>query len=246
VAAHLESEILIVDEVLAVGDAEFQKKCLGKMKDVSKGEGRTVLFVSHNMTAVNSLCTECVYMKNGSINSFGPTNDIVDEYLRNEYHSKTAIDFKKLKVIGDEVAILHAARIIDENGRKVEFSQLHQPIGIEFTYEVLKDGFCPVPNIHIFTSTGICAFISSDNIHKDLPRKGIHTATMWIPNDFLNDETYIVNIALTTMQPIKIHFYEQEALVFDVIEDLTLRQGDYSKKIHGVVRPKLNWTNNII
>lgn len=84
VAAHLESEILIVDEVLAVGDAEFQKKCLGKMGDISKGEGRTVLFVSHNMAAVKSLCTKGIVLRNGLTSFTGNINESVDNYLNQD------------------------------------------------------------------------------------------------------------------------------------------------------------------
>ncbi|OOQ58066.1 ABC transporter ATP-binding protein [Mucilaginibacter pedocola] len=83
VAAYLESEILIIDEVLAVGDAEFQKKCLGKMSEVSKGEGRTVLFVSHNMAAIQKLCSDAIYLENGLLRSLGKTSRIIDEYLSN-------------------------------------------------------------------------------------------------------------------------------------------------------------------
>lgn len=88
IAAHLEPEILVVDEVLAVGDAEFQKKAIGKMQDVSKGEGRTVLFVSHNMAAVRSLCTRGVLLKNGTIDYIGSTPDTLDKYLKNEGYIK--------------------------------------------------------------------------------------------------------------------------------------------------------------
>ncbi|HEV9036985.1 MAG TPA: ABC transporter ATP-binding protein, partial [Puia sp.] len=84
VAAHLEPEILIVDEVLAVGDAQFQKKCLGKMEDVSKNQGRTVLFVSHNMPTVLNLCDKCIYLEKGEIRRMGDTSDIVSEYIRQE------------------------------------------------------------------------------------------------------------------------------------------------------------------
>jgi ABC-type polysaccharide/polyol phosphate transport system ATPase subunit len=87
VAAHLESEILIVDEVLAVGDAEFQKKCLGKMGDITKGEGRTVLFVSHNMGSINQLCQKSILLKNGLLQNLGKTNDIIDIYLNNAHES---------------------------------------------------------------------------------------------------------------------------------------------------------------
>src|SRR6476620_9286210 len=111
IAAHLEPEILIVDEVLAVGDAEFQKKCLGKMKDVS-GQGRTVLFVSHNMTAINSLCSRCVYLKNGRMISSGNTVQIVNEYLSIENIGKTSASWNKENMPGDNVAVVHAARII--------------------------------------------------------------------------------------------------------------------------------------
>ncbi|WP_316832737.1 polysaccharide ABC transporter ATP-binding protein [Pedobacter aquatilis] len=90
VAAHLESEILIIDEVLAVGDAEFQKKCLGKMNDVSKGEGRTVLFVSHNMSSISALCDNCIYLKNGLIENIGETREIIGNYIsKNENISIT-------------------------------------------------------------------------------------------------------------------------------------------------------------
>jgi len=89
VAAHLESEIMIVDEVLAVGDAEFQRKCLGKMGDVSKGEGRTVLFVSHNMAAVQKLCRDAIFLNNGNINAIGKTSNIVAEYLRSSTIQKS-------------------------------------------------------------------------------------------------------------------------------------------------------------
>jgi lipopolysaccharide transport system ATP-binding protein len=93
VAAYLESEILIVDEVLAVGDAEFQKKCLGKMGEVSKGEGRTVLFVSHNMAAVNQLCSSSISLKNGLVHMIGPTGKVVDNYLKSDSTAEAYISF---------------------------------------------------------------------------------------------------------------------------------------------------------
>ncbi len=241
VAAHLESEILVVDEVLAVGDAEFQKKCMGKMKDISTGEGRTVLFVSHNMTAVNSLCNRCIYLKNGALRSSGDVSTIVDEYLSNEYKSKTSRIWPSGENPGDDVAVLHHARIIDKGFNKIDFTSIHSGLGIEFTYEVLKPGYCPVPSVHMYTSAGECAFISSENIDLKLSGKGIHKATMWIPNDLLNDGTYVVNLSAATLSPIKIHFHVKEALIFDVIEDLTKRQGDYNQRIPGVLRPRLKW-----
>lgn len=92
IAAHLEPEILVVDEVLAVGDAEFQKKAIGKMKDVSKGDGRTVLFVSHNMASIKQLCTKCLLLKNGLIDQIGDTSSIVRHYLENPIFLKSEND----------------------------------------------------------------------------------------------------------------------------------------------------------
>jgi len=121
VAAHLESEILIVDEVLAVGDAEFQKKCLGKMGDISKGEGRTVLFVSHNMAAVKTLCTNGIVLENGQVKLKGSVGEVVDLYLRNSIGSDTSKLFvndknktkgiKKVEILGDQIFQNHGETI---------------------------------------------------------------------------------------------------------------------------------------
>lgn len=241
VAAHLESEVLVVDEVLAVGDAEFQKKCMGKMKQVSKGEGRTVLFVSHNMTAVNTLCNSCIYLRNGGLYSEGPTDVIVDQYLNTEHQSKTLVEWTDGTNPGDDIVKIKSARIIDKNQNKIEFTSIHQAIGIEILYQVLREGYCPIPNVHMYTSSGECAFVNGAKIDESFARVGHHRAIMWIPEDMLNDGTYIVNISISTLQPITIHLHTKEALIFEVIEDLSKRRGDYIQKIPGVLRPKFEW-----
>ena len=108
VAAHLESEILIVDEVLAVGDAEFQKKCLGKMNDISSGEGRTVLFVSHNMAAINQFCTKGIYLKNGQIDSIGPMQKICNNYLSSNTNDSLTNIFVKQKLENKDIEVIYA------------------------------------------------------------------------------------------------------------------------------------------
>lgn len=240
VAAHLEPEILIVDEVLAVGDAEFQKKCLGKMKDVS-GQGRTVLFVSHNMTAVNSLCSKCIYLKNGEIASIGDTISIVNKYLSNENASKTSTYWEENHRPGDDIAILHSAQLIDENFNKIEFASIDKKIGFEFIYEVLEEGHIPIPNMHVYTSNGEYAFVSAEKSNIKLSQKGKHKTIAWIPENLLNEGTYIIGIALSSMNPVKVHFYAHEAIMFEAIEDINRRQNEYNQKIPGVLRPELNW-----
>jgi lipopolysaccharide transport system ATP-binding protein len=115
VAAHLDPEILVVDEVLAVGDAEFQKKAIGKMQDVSRGEGRTVLFVSHNMGSIRQLCKTGILLDKGTVALTGAVNDVIDEYLAGAYEEKPPF-WKKPTINPDQTGQLVAAEIKDANG----------------------------------------------------------------------------------------------------------------------------------
>jgi lipopolysaccharide transport system ATP-binding protein len=133
VAAHLEPEILVVDEVLAVGDAEFQKKCLGKMQDVSNSEGRTVLFVSHNLMALSSLCNKGIYLKNGQIRSQGEIEDTLSQYTREGSESLTA---EWNGNTGDEHVRIYRTKVFCGNSRDGYFT--HKDIVIEIEGEVLK------------------------------------------------------------------------------------------------------------
>lgn len=137
VAAHLESEILIVDEVLAVGDAEFQKKCLGKMGEVSKGEGRTVLFVSHNMNSVKALCNEGILLENGKVAYSGSVNETLNRYLASKQNIDVGITYKK-QVIDDKPVQLLEARIHDRNGfSKAEF-EIFEDLFVSVTLDCQK------------------------------------------------------------------------------------------------------------
>lgn len=247
VAAHMEPDILLVDEVLAVGDAEFQKKCLGKMEEVTKSEGRTILFVSHNMSAIQRLCPKTVWLEKGQVKESGNTEEVINHYLDDAKTQTTETLWGKEQLPGDDVAVLHSARIVDENHNNIPFATANKKIGIEFTYEILKSGHTPVPNIHIFTMRGETAFINHEELDEKLSAVGKHRATMWIPKDLLNEGTYIAGIALSTMRPLKIHFYKQEALMFNVVEDImNSRKSDFNQKIPGVVRPRLKWDHQKI
>ena len=197
VAAHLEPEILIVDEVLAVGDAEFQKKCLGKMKDVSDNEGRTVLFVSHNMTAMNTLCDTVIYMRNGKIQQLGPTSETINTYLSTGSEIMTRRSWGPDNLPGDSIAQLLSARIHDCNGNDIDMIDFYAENCIEFKYEVLKNGHCPIPNIHLYNQKGDLVFISTESLTSNLSAKGVYKTTMTIPAHFLNDGRYIVGIAVS-------------------------------------------------
>jgi len=240
VAAFLENEILIIDEVLAVGDAEFQKKCIGKMNDVSKN-GRTLLFVSHNMSALSSLCAKSIFIQKGQLKSIGETNQIVSEYLSQENTTNTSITWEQNERPGDKVAKLNSARLVDENLNTIEFLEIHQKVGIEFVYEIFEEGFMPLPNVHVRTFLQEYAFSSLQNEDEKLSSKGIHKSIAWIPANILNDQVYSISIGLTSSLPFTVHFYTPDILLLNTIEDMTLRNHGYTQKIPGIVRPELFW-----
>ena len=147
VAAHLEAEILIVDEVLAVGDAEFQKKCLGKMSEVSKGEGRTVLFVSHNMASISQLCNKAILLNNGKLDYFDYTAFTINEYLKTD-NSQAEANFKLNNSLSMSVL---AASIINKDGKKSSAITLQSNFIIKVTYQVRapqKNVICAVGITH--------------------------------------------------------------------------------------------------
>lgn len=241
VAANMEPEILLVDEVLAVGDATFQKKCLGKMGAVAE-EGRTVLFVSHNMPMITSLCPRCLLLEEGKISLNGRTSDVVMHYYSSGTSSPTRFEFSDNgKKPGDDFVELLSGEVLDlDNNPSVEFD-ITQPIKIMMRFRVLKkDGLKLIPNFHFHSGDGSYAFISGLQDTQIL-EPGDYDVECAIPGNLLNDDTYFIGLAITSLESgVRVHFYEQSSLSFVVKDDLEGRQG-YSGRIPGVVRPKLDW-----
>jgi homopolymeric O-antigen transport system ATP-binding protein len=241
IAAHLDPEILIIDEVLAVGDAEFQRKCLAKMKTVTS-DGRTVIFVSHNMTTVASLCTQCVLLDNGVVQAVDKPLAIADLYFSSDKNRAGAarnfgVDAERP---GDDVARLCSARVHDSNFRDVEDIDRNEKIGVEMTFEVLKAGNRLTPNLHVFQQDQY-AFVSSPRQEAALQR-GTYRSTMWIPSRFLNNGPFVVGLGLTTMNPLVVHFYEHDAIRFYVNDDTQdPRRNGYTGAFPGAIRPDLDW-----
>jgi lipopolysaccharide transport system ATP-binding protein len=239
VAAHLEPEILFVDEVLAVGDLEFQKKCLAKMGQVSR-EGRTVVFVSHNLAAVNTLCNRAALLDGGKIQAVGGPSEIIDLYMRtHRERSGNYYDASESNVrIGDSSVRLIRARIVNEDFETLERAVVTQKLGIEITYEILDRINRPAPNFLISTADGQKVF-QSIPVASDFS-VGQHAAVAWIPSNTLNDREYVVTVALTTNNPVIIHL--QHDIYFSVLDDLNApTRGDYMLMMHGVMRPLLVW-----
>ncbi|MGI9164776.1 MAG: ABC transporter ATP-binding protein [Pyrinomonadaceae bacterium] len=249
VAAHLEPEILIVDEVLAVGDARFQRKCLDKMQDVGQ-HGRTVLFVSHNMPAITRLCQRTVLLDDGRVLQDGPSHQVVSTYLSSGLGTSAVREWPDLdKAPGNDIVRLCSARVCGEDGQTTDAIDIRKPVGIEMEYEVLKSGSMLVPNLHFYNEEGICVFVTGDYDPawrgKSRP-EGRYVSTAWVPGNLLSEGSLIVGMAVSTMNPVTIHFYERDAVAFQVIDSLEgdSARGDYAGSMRGVVRPLLRWTTS--
>ena len=245
VAAHLEPEILFIDEVLAVGDAAFQKKCLGKMREVAS-QGRTILFVSHNVSAITRLCRRCVLLKSGTIVKDGPTYEVMNTYLQSELETSASRVWDSANAPGDGVVRLRGLRARSVNGEVVETFDIRHPVGIDVVFDVLEDGTALTPNLHVFNEENINVFVSIDRDPEwdGVPRPaGRYTSTAWIPGNFLAEGTFFVGVAITTMVPMNVRLYEREAIAFQMIDstDGDSARGEYMGHLPGVVRPVLNW-----
>lgn len=239
VAAHLEPEILIIDEVLAVGDAEFQRKCLGKMKDVASS-GRTILFVSHNMSAVHSLCTRVIWMHNGRVRMDGPTDEVVRAYL-STYSQFTEEHKWTLGTDAPGTDELHLTDVGIERSRPGEPITYADPfhVRIGFHNAAIDDGDVNV-GIHVYNGEDILAFASSWREH--LPEvpvvpRGLNTVRCAIPAELLNSGDY--RIVVNFFRHGKLAFRVEETVAFEVHD--TKREGTWFGRKKGVVRPRLHW-----
>lgn len=238
VAAFLDADILLVDEVLAVGDAEFQKKCLGKMDELSKS-GRTVLFVSHNLNTLAQLCSKSVYLKNGKIVLFDKTHFVIEQYLQNESGEAS---FKIWSTPwGDNTVKLHSVFLKNEKNENSYIFQHDEKICIEISFELLKDA-SPFLNLHFHAITGEKLFVAVQNFQSAAQKKGTYTIRAFIPQNLFNSGKYYIGVAFTTFTPFLIHLYDEQCVFFEISEDVSLRQHPYTQKLPGFFLPKLEWS----
>jgi len=246
VAAHLEPEILVVDEVLAVGDAEFQKKCLGKMEDVSTNEGRTVLFVSHNMNAINQLCKYGIFLQNGMIKMYDKINIVTNHYLSANYKIKNEQIWDVDKMPGNSIVKLESIRVIGKNLISKDVYLISEEIGIEIKYHVKKDDHVLWLGCNLHNADGVNIF-DTHNVSSEYYTKphtvGVYQSIVWIPKNLISEGTFIIGVAIFNHEENIIHLHEKEIVFFDVIEDhnsLTAR-GRSVDIFPGVIRPLLHW-----
>ncbi|MBA2642185.1 MAG: ABC transporter ATP-binding protein [Actinobacteria bacterium] len=248
VAAHLEPEILLVDEVLAVGDAEFQKRCLGRMEDLGES-GRTVLFVSHNMQAISQLCDRAILLDHGHVVREGSSGEVVAQYLQTvggTGSSRTWTDLASAP--GDDLVRLRSVRVVDDNGALIDAADVRQPLGIEVAFAVLRDGDPVLPKIKVYDSRGEVAFNAMDTSSRwDRPSApGDYTATAWIPGNLLNEGLASVDVGVCSLGAPKLrpHAGCNDAVSFHVQDpgEGDSARGLFTGQWKGVVRPLLEWT----
>lgn len=235
VAAHLEPEILIVDEVLAVGDYEFQKKCLGKMKDVS-GLGRTVLFVSHNAAALKTLCTKALFLQNGTVKAMGPTEEILNKYYTRQNEISLSKIWKDDNAPGNESIRICSACIIPENNKTMLDINTSFRIEVEFNLNVQEATFFYI-GYHFNTLQDECAFIAPSQVKETT--SGTYKYTCNVPGKLLNNKVY--NLILYFVKNGQDVLYLAEDLLTFEIFDITRGEGVYLGEYAGNVRPQLSW-----
>jgi lipopolysaccharide transport system ATP-binding protein len=241
----------VVDEVLAVGDASFQKKCLGKMQGVASG-GRTVLFVSHNMAAIARLCNRAILLSRGRVAADGAVATVIGTYLGGAVgESPTEVDFERRGgVPGNSEVRLLAARL-QSDGIDDGVIDIRRPIQIELDYEVLREHYVFHPNIHIFNDEGTCVLVTNDSY---LPETrcsrpiGRYRAVVSIAGNFFSEGLYSMDVAISTMDPVRVHVVERGLLAFHIHDPAEgdSARGTYGGGYPGVVRPILPWTTEPI
>lgn len=243
VAAHLEPEVLIVDEVLAVGDIEFQRKCIGKMKDVS-GQGRTILFVSHNIAAVRSLCTTAILVENGMLTCSGSVENVLDKYLTTSISAGSQMDgicvWQDSEMPGDKARLKKITLTNDKNeitGLFPNSSDVN--INIEYVVEERLAGIRL--SLGVKDSNGAVVFVSSSELTDSGERMpGTYVTTCVIPAKLLNKGIFSVTVGLGKPYHRHLGFRCEDVITFESI--LLNKQGVLANEVWpGPVAPELNW-----
>lgn len=255
VAAQLEPEILLVDEVLAVGDANFQKKCMGKMGEVAK-QGRTILFVSHNMTAINQLCQRTMMLADGRIAAIDHTSQVIADYLRSgseDAGERVWVDPQTAP--GSDKIRLHAVRIIsrDQVSAHVDIDQ-DTLVEVEFWNKVPKiANLCvniymldQVGNIVLSTANTPNASTTPDGWYEQAHEAGLYRAVCTLPANFLNEGRYYITVYVITLGPTQIEVEAPQAIAFDVFDTGVMREAGGGRYWPGAVRVRLPWHTEFV
>ncbi|MCS6318730.1 MAG: ATP-binding cassette domain-containing protein [Nitrospira sp.] len=250
VLAHMDPDILIVDEVLAVGDVRFQKKCMGKMEDVGQ-HGRTVILVSHDMPAITRMCSRAILLNKGEVVQAGPAHDVVNHYLH-AGHIQPAVEWPDpTQAPANDVVRLGAVRVRTEAGIVTDRFDIRKPIDLEVEFDVVKAGHIFVPVFNLYNEEDVLVFIAHDRdpAWQRTPRPtGRYTSTARIPGNLLAEGMVSVSSLMMTEDPFRLHVHAPRAIGFRVDDSGTgdSARGDFHGRWPGVVRPILEWRTRYI
>ncbi len=245
VAAHLEPEILIMDEVLAVGDMAFQQKCLDKMNDIRR-QGRTIFFVSHNLPAITRLCKRAILLERGRLVAEGQPQEVVNRYLSTSWGAGAERAWGD-DAPGDAVTRLRRVRVASEAGETAAAVDVRRASRIEVTYDVLEEGHALVPVVELYNEEGTEVFSTHDTgaEWRRRPRPvGRYTSAVKLPGNLLAEGTLIAHVSIMSHFPSTIlHARAANAVAFQVLDEPggVSARGDYAGPMPGVVRPLLEW-----
>jgi len=242
VAAHLEPEILLVDEVLAVGDAYFQKKCLGKMGQVSQ-QGRTILFVSHNMAAVKALCSRAILIRDGAVAASGTVAGVVDEYLLGAVHGQSAKEWQDpVDAPGNENVRARYVQIVAPDGKPA--IDIDSGAKIEIGFDNFRQNINLSLTIRVTNSEGILVFVSNYRVASDSDsRVGVYHAECRIPEHLLNAGRYSLDLVFVKDQ--RWALLQINGVVSFEVENTATGRGASMIIAPGVVRPLLSWSHSL-
>jgi lipopolysaccharide transport system ATP-binding protein len=250
VAAHLEPEILVVDEVLAVGDAEFQRKCLGKMSDVAQ-QGRTVLFVSHNMSAILRLTQETVVIEKGRLGMRAPTPQAVDYYLSQGYSQEGQRIWEPDEVPPEAAPFCPlAVRLCNLQGKVVDTIRSIEPCVIEVEYTLCAPVTGLRVGVYLMSTRGEYIFTSFDTDETDRYEHlgsrpvGRYVSRCTIPADFLNEGRFVVGVNASSYR-VRRYFQDEKALTFTV-DAIGAPGMQWPEPRMGAVRPRLDWQIEVL
>ena len=256
VAANLDPEVLVIDEVLAVGDLEFQKKCLKVMDSFGKS-GRTVLFVSHNMAAIKRLCNKCMLLSKGKMIKIGDTNNIIDYYISKDRKVKSSFtNTKESSELDDDVIKILSVKASNESGNYKETFNINEKINIEISYEIKKPNKKIALRLFFYDKNGNSLFMSSDTTNTKWMTNhrtvGIFKSTCIIPEDFFNNGEIYVNLLINNSGKSWGETYRMQKdniISFSTEDDMKSSgtRADWTWEWPNVaVRPKLKWDINKI
>lgn len=243
VAAHLEPSILLIDEVLAVGDADFQRRCIERIEQVGR-QGQTVLFVSHSIYTVLRLCNRAVLLDQGRVVMSGPVREVAARYLDSGFGNTGEVQYAdRLRAPGDEVARLRALRVRSRAGETMAAVEIASPFGVEMDFELLVEGAVVFPSLVVNNEWGpICWTTDVATPWHGRPRAaGRYRVTAWFPANFLTAGMMTVTASVYSFSPHTAHFLERDAVRFQALESAGGSRGGFSGYIDGGIRPWLEW-----